>query len=163
MHRLFEHGPNTPGLRRGQVRGFPSWKRSHGPFRTVAYASGSDVVVLRIAHVLDSLGARCGQVLFDQSANRSRPALRQPTERFQLDGFAVRAQDFEKGRLLGSQRRQRFRPKRLRHKFDQYDIVRPGPFAHLRRHHGVEHLTPAAQIIIREPARQLQQFGVIRT
>ena len=47
---------------------------------------------------------------------------------------------------------------RGRHGFQQRDRPRPGTLAGAGRHDSVQHLSPAAQIIVRHPARQAQQI-----
>jgi hypothetical protein len=65
------------------------------------------------------------------------------------DGLLLRADGWQRiGQLLGAKG------------FNEYRLSGAGVLAHACRHHRVQHLPPAAQIIVRDPAGQLHEVIV---
>ena len=75
----------------------------------------------------------------------------------QLERLAGLAQLLQGGGLLGGQLRRRLRQIGFGDGFEEGRRLRAGLVAGAGRHDGVEHLAPAAQVVVGHPARQAQQ------
>ena len=74
-----------------------------------------------------------------------------------FDRFAALPKVFQNLRLLGCQSRQRVG--QLRNRLDHDRFADAGLVANARRQDRLQHLAPAAQVIIGEPAGQAEQIG----
>src|SRR5262249_32617375 len=76
-----------------------------------------------------------------------------------LDRLRRRAQVFQHLRLLGAEVRRGRRQFDFRYRLQKRRRAGAGQLLHPGRNDRVEHLAPAAQVVVRHPARQAQQVG----